>query len=104
VEKSYSLLQNGVNLLVVDVFPPTPRDPQGLHKAIWDNFREEPFELPSDTPLTIAAYMAGEVKRAYVEPVAVGDVLPSLPIFLDEYTYVPAPLEEPYMAAWAVCP
>jgi hypothetical protein len=104
VEKSYTLLQNGINLLVVDLFPPTPRDPQGLHKAIWDNFVEEPFELPSDKPLTIAASMAGEIKRAYVEPIAVGDVLPSLPIFLDEYTYVPAPLEESYMAAWAVCP
>ena len=34
VEKSYNLLSNGVNLLVVDLFPPSRRDPQGIHKAI----------------------------------------------------------------------
>jgi hypothetical protein len=104
VDKAVKLLRNGINLLVVDLFPPTPRDPQGLHKLIWDNFLEEPFELPSDKPLTVAAYQAGEVKGAYVEPVAVDDMLPSLPIFLGQYTYVPAPLEDSYLAAWAVCP
>ena len=65
---------------------------------------DEPFELPPDKPLTIAAYFAGEPKTAYVEPVAVGDPLPDLPIFLDDRTYVPAPLEATYQAAWANCP
>src|SRR5665213_51896 len=65
VEKAYDLLSNGVNLLVVDLFPPSRRDPQGIHKAIWDTIRDEPFELPADKPLTIAAYMGGDLKRAY---------------------------------------
>src|SRR5205823_1432932 len=38
VEKAADILNQGVNLLVVDLFPPTPRDPQGIHKAIWDEF------------------------------------------------------------------
>jgi hypothetical protein len=104
VDKAYDLLNNGVSLLVVDLFPPSRRDPQGIHKAIWDTIRDESFELPADKPLTVAAYMAGELKRAYVEPVAVGDELPSLPIFLDESTYVPAPLETTYQTAWNRCP
>ncbi len=104
VEKAAELLRQGIHLLVVDLFPPSPRDPQGIHKAIWDEILEEPFELPPDKPLTVAAYSAAEPMTAYVEPVAVGDPLPGLPIFLDPYTYVPAPLEATYQATWATYP
>jgi hypothetical protein len=30
VEKAVDIINQGVNLLVVDLFPPTPRDPQGI--------------------------------------------------------------------------
>ena len=104
VEKAAALLRDDINLLIVDLFPPSPRDPQGMHKAIWDEIVDEPFELPTDKPLTVAAYSAAELKTAYVEPVAVGDALPSLPIFLNAGYYVPAPLEETYQATWTACP
>jgi hypothetical protein len=104
VEKSADLIQQGVHLLVIDLFPPGPRDPQGLHKAIWDEFVEEDFELPPDKPLTLAAYDAGPPRVAYVEPVGVGDVLPEMPLFLKPEWYVPAPLEATYQAAWQVFP
>ena len=104
MEKAAEILRQGVNLLVVDLFPPSPRDPQGIHKAIWDEVCEAPFELPTDKPLTVAAYSAGEPKTAYVEPVAVGDPLPEMPIFLDPFTYVPAPLETTYQSTWSKCP
>jgi hypothetical protein len=48
--------------------------------------------------------MGGDLKRAYVEPVAVGDPLPELPIFLNDRTYVPAPLESTYQSTWSKCP
>ena len=104
VEKAYELLQQGIHLLIVDLLPPSSRDPQGIHKAIWDTIREEPFELPPDKPLTVASYYAGVPKTAYVEPVAVGDPLPSLPLFLDIGFYVPAPLETTYQTTWQECP
>lgn len=104
VQKACELLDQGIHLLIVDLFPPSPRDPQGIHKEIWDEIREEPFELPSDKPLTVVAYSAGFPKTAYVEPVAVGDVLPEMPIFLTADFYVPAPLESTYAATWGVCP
>jgi hypothetical protein len=104
VDNSIELLSNGINLLVVDLFPPSSRDPQGIHQVIWEKISDEPFELPADKPLTIAAYVAGVVTRNYVEPVAIGDLLPDHPIFLDEERYVPAPLESTYMATWAKCP
>ena len=104
VEKASQLLRQGINLLVVDLFPPSPRDPQGIHKAIWDEIQEEPFELPDDKPLTVAAYSAADPCTAYVEPVAVGDTLPDLPIFLEPSRYVPAPLEATYQSTWVKCP
>lgn len=105
VEKSVELLRRGIHLLIVDLFPPSPRDPQGVHKAIWDEIVEEPFELPPDKPVTIAAYSAGPPPTAFVEPVAVGDQLPpAMPIFLSRSDYVPAPLEATYQATWAKLP
>jgi hypothetical protein len=104
VEKAADILSQGVNLLVVDLFPPTPRDLQGIHGAIWDELAGEPFELPPGKPLTVASYLGGDMLTAYVEPVGIDDALPSLPIFLSEDRYVPAPLEATYQAAWAVFP
>jgi hypothetical protein len=104
VRKAADLIWQGIHLLVVDLFPPSERDPQGIHKAIWDELAERPFELPPDKPLTVVAYRAVPTKTAYVEPVAVGDDLPALPIFLTEMDYVPAPLEETYRASWAAYP
>jgi hypothetical protein len=100
VEKTSNLIAQGVHLLVIDLFPPSKRDPQGIHKAIWDQFVEEDFELPADKPLTLAAYDAGPPPVAYVEPVAGGDVLPDMPIFLKPDFYVLAPIEETYRATW----
>jgi hypothetical protein len=104
VRKAADLIWQGIHLLVIDLFPTSERDPQGIHKAIWDEIVERPFELPADKPLTVAAYRAVPVKTAYVEPVAVGDDLPSLPIFLTEDEYIPAPLEETYRTSWTAYP
>ena len=104
VEKAADILNQGVNLLVVDLFPPTPRDPQGIHKAIWDEFGDEPFAFLPEKPLTVASYIGGDLPTAYVESVGVGDPLPSLPIFLSETRYIPAPLEATYQQAWEAFP
>ncbi len=104
VRKASDLIWQGIHLLVVDLFPPSERDPQGIHKEIWDEVEDVPFALPPDKPLIAAAYQASPTKTAYVEPVAVGDSLPSLPIFLTDFDYIPAPLEETYQASWAAFP
>ena len=104
VRKASDLIWQGIHLLVIDLFPPSDRDPQGIHKAIWDEIAERPFELPADKPLTVAAYQAVPTKTAYIEPVAVGDDLPEMPIFLTEADYILAPLEETYRASWAAYP
>src|SRR5207302_730072 len=103
-EKAVDILNQGVNLLVVDLFPPTPRDPHGIATEIWDEFGGDSFEAPPDNALTVASFAAGEDETAYVESIEVGDPPPSLPIFLSETRYIPAPLEASYMEAWAVFP
>jgi len=100
VEKTSNLIAQGVHLLVIDLFPPSKRDPQGIHKAIWDEYVEEYFELPADQRLTLAAYDARPPPVAYVEPVAVGQPLPNMPLFLRPEFYVPAPLEDTYRTTW----
>jgi hypothetical protein len=104
VEKTADLIRQNVHLLLIDLFPPGKRDPQGIHKALWDEFLEEDFELPPDKPLTLASYDAGPPRIAYVEPVAVGDTLPDMPLFLKPGYYVPAPLETTYQATWELFP
>jgi hypothetical protein len=104
VEKSIELIRHGIHLLVIDLFPPGPRDPQGIHKAIWDDFEEEEIELPTDKPLTLASYDAGPTHTAYVNFVGVGDALPDVPLFLQPGYYVFAPLETTYQATWSLFP
>ena len=103
--KAIEFLRNGVNLVVIDLFPPTPRDPDGIHQVIWRELTDEPFAArPADKPLTVAAYDAGDNLTAYVDPVAVGDLLPDAPLFLAPGWYVNVPLEMTYAASWAETP
>ncbi len=101
LSKAVDFLRNGVHLLIIDLFPPTPRDPSGIHQALWEYLTDDPFEpRPSDKPLTVASYDAGNGLTAYVDPLAVGDPLPDAPLFLTPGWYIEIPLERSYMAAW----
>lgn len=104
VEKAIDLLNAGVHLLVVDLFPPTPRDPFGIHKAIWDEIEEESFDLPSGKDRVFVAYEAGSVRSAFIETVGVGDSLPDMPVFLADDFHVRVPLEATYQATWNAGP
>jgi hypothetical protein len=103
-EELAQFVRHGIHLLVIDLFPPGLRDPGGLHRLIWEEIGEGDYELPAGKPLTLAAYDAGPTRVAYVEPVAVGDELPKMPLFVKPETYVPAPLEESYRATWETFP
>ena len=48
------------------------------------------------------SYIGGDLLTAYVDSVGVGDRLPSIPLFLTEYDYIPCPLEATYDEAWRV--
>jgi hypothetical protein len=104
IDKAAECLARGYHLLIVDLFPPGPRDPGGVHAALWSEFADGAVELAADEPLTLAAYSAGPVKEAYLEPTAVGRELIDMPLFLDPETYVNVPLEQTYRAAYRGVP
>jgi len=104
VEKAAELLDRRIHLLVLDLQPPTRRDPQGIHGAIWEEITGEEYTAPPNKPLTLAAYESGLRLRAYVQPTAVRDTLPDMPLFLEPGAHVPAPLESTYQRAFAAVP
>jgi len=105
VDKAYHALRGGVHLLLIDLFPPGPFDPQGLHGAIWrDLGGEHQYEPPADRPLTLASYEAVTLASAYVEPTAIGLPLTEMPLFLSPGRYINIPLEPTYSTAYAGVP
>jgi hypothetical protein len=104
VTKAAAALRQGCHLLLIDLLPAGPRDPQGIHGALWAELGDDSYVAPRDKPLTRAAYSAGLTKKAYVEPLAVGDLLTPMPLFLTPSTYVTIPLEETYLAAFRGVP
>ncbi|MCO6455812.1 MAG: DUF4058 family protein [Pirellulaceae bacterium] len=104
VNKACELLENRIHLLLIDPFPPTARDPEGIHAAIWGEVTDQAFQLPADKPLTLVAYETELVTRAYIEPIAIGDLLPDMPLYLEPDRYVSLPLEATYATAFAAMP
>ena len=105
VNKEVEYLRNDIHLVIIDLFPPSVRDPDGIHRLIWQRMTSEPFEArPEGMPLTVASYDAGDPLTAYVEPLAVGDALPDTPLFLEPGVYVEIPLEATYQRSWDLLP
>jgi len=104
VSKAAALLRAGIHLLLIDLFPVGPRDPQGIHKLIWDEFINNEFALPTDKPLSVMAYIGGPCPEVFLEPLAVGLSLPEMPVFLDPDVYVPLPLQATYDLTWQALP
>ena len=103
VDKAIAALDLGYHLLVIDLFPPGPFDPDGMHGAIWKSLRGV-YQPPFGKPLTLAAYAAAGAITCYVEPTAVGAALIPMPLFLDPTHYVYVPLESTYQAAYEGVP
>jgi hypothetical protein len=104
LDKAVAALDNGIHLLLVDVHPPGPRDPNGIHGAILNEISTQEYVLASERPLTAAAYASGAVVEALVAHFAVGEPIPEAPLFLTSKHYVSVPLEAAYMAAWGDLP
>jgi hypothetical protein len=104
VDKACDLLEHRIHLLIVDPFPPAERDPHGVHGSIWEQVQGDAFDLPTDQPLTLAAYECDATTRAYVETIAAGQPLPDMPLFLEPNGCVMVPLEATYQTAFAAMP
>jgi hypothetical protein len=104
ITKVIKALNLGIHVLLLDLLPPTRRDPRGMHGAVWNYFDEEPYDLPVEEPLTLASYAAGPPVEAYLEHLNINAPLPDMPLFLRSDRYVPVPLEGTYQAAYRGVP
>ena len=104
IEKAAELLDHGIHLLIVDLLPPGPRDPHGIHAAIWDEIAGQEYVPPVGQPLTVAAYETALTVRAYVRHIAAGETLPEMPLFLEPSGCVPVPLEATYQTTFGGMP
>ncbi len=87
IDKAAELLGRGVHLLLVDPFPPGPRDPGGVHAAV--------------------AAALGDVNAYRLTapaPIAVGSAVPDMPVFLEPDVYIDVPLAAAYDAACTIFP
>ncbi len=104
--KAVDALKTGIHLLLVDLFPPGPHDPHGMHGVILQLLEDssEPYDLPADEALTLASYVADTPVEIYLEHLAPGASLAEMPLFLSPERYVSTPLEFTYAAAYRGMP
>ena len=99
-KKLSAALEVGLHGILLDILPPGPSDPRGMHAAVWKQCAKGQYALPSDQPLCVASYVADDVVEAYLSPLAVEDEIPATPLFLEVGWYVEVPLERTYMDAY----
>ncbi len=105
LEKLLDAFDLGCHLMVLDLFPPGPCDPQGLHFAFWTDWCGDcPDAVTPELPLGMSAYRRDRISTAYFEPIAVGHPIPEMPLFLTPEHYVNVPLEETYQTTWRGVP
>jgi hypothetical protein len=104
--KAISALDHRVHAVVLDLFPPGPFDPSGIHGAIWQGLEdvEEQYDLPENNPRTLASYVASDTVEIYLEHPHVGAALPPMPLFIRPDRYVTVPLESTYLEAYRTMP
>ncbi len=100
VAKSIEVMDAGIHLLIVDLFPTSVCNPEGIHGLLWN----DSFKLPDDRRLTLVSYRIDVLNEAFIEPVAVGQEMHDMPVFLDRAWYVNAPLRSTYESAWRGVP
>jgi Protein of unknown function (DUF4058) len=99
VDKVWSAVQQEIHFVLIDLLPPGRHDPVGMHGRVWYDIGGSPYQPPEGKPLTLASYNAREMfPKAYVQPLAVGDELIPMPLFLDRDWYLP--LRETYDMAY----
>jgi hypothetical protein len=104
VEKTVVTLSKGVHVVLIDLHPPGPNDPEGVHNLVWEKLGEDPLPLPPARPLQVVSYLAQRSVTCFIEPRAVGECLPEIPLFLSPAVHVPLPLESTYQAAFDSLP
>lgn len=104
-EKIVRSLESGIHVLLLDLLPPGRHDRHGLHGAVWSYFDTVVHEPPAEEKLALASYAwKGTEPVVFLEPLAVGQPLIDMPLFLTSEHYVNVPLEATYLSAYRGMP
>jgi hypothetical protein len=104
VDKLEDARAHDIHVLLIDLIPARRYDKHGMHGALWAQLGDKSEAAPAAEPLTLASYVADSPVKAYLEHVAVGSILPDMPLFLDPDTYIYTPLEATYLTTWKGTP
>ncbi len=104
LDKTLETLSKGIHVVLIDLHPPGAYDPQGLHGLLWSELGQDPMALMPDKPLCVASYLSRKSISCFLEPRAVGEPLPAIPLFLSPTMHVALPLERTYMATFEALP
>lgn len=104
VEKTVVALSKRIHVVLVDLHDPGPFDPRGIHNLIWTELGQDEVQLPPGKPLQVVSYLAEGKVSSFIEPLSVGDRLPSSPLFLEHGRFVPLPLEATYARSFEAVP
>ena len=103
LDKVLAALDHGLHVLISICIRPPRAIPVGFtlrSEALGRDLEG----LDPAKPLTLVSYRAGGERRGYAQPLAVGDRLADMPLFLTADRYVNVPLEETYTSAFANLP
>jgi hypothetical protein len=112
VAKLAQTLHAGVHLMVLDLLPPNPASPDGLHMMLTNDFgipatgdEDEDGLQPDGYPIALLSYEADLPDiGAYLEYLRVGEPLPDMPLFLTPGHYINVPLGATYETTYRPLP
>lgn len=106
LDKTLELHRGRIHVLLVDVQPTSGLLPRGFHGLNCEAHGQSALEVPRGRPLQVVAYEVLETGavRSHPVPLAIGDALPDMPLFVLPQRFVPLPLEPTYMEAFQGLP
>ncbi len=103
-EKIQFLIEQGIQILIIDLFPPGTFDPDGLPRGLQIESESVVPKTTVEEPLSLISLQVSDHVSGFVEFSAVGKDVPTMPLFLNSERYVNVPLNRSYAEAWDSLP
>lgn len=103
-EKIHFLIERGIQILIIDLFPPGTFDPDGIPRGLQIESESIVPKTTKDEPLSFISLRVSDHVSGFVELSAVGKDVPTMPLFLNSERYVYVPLNDSYNQAWTSLP
>ena len=103
-EKVHFLIERGIQILIIDLFPPGTFDPEGISRGLQIESESIVPRTTKDEPLSFISLRVSDHVSGFVELGSVGKDAPTMPLFLNSERYVNVPLNDSYAEAWTSLP